>query len=164
MSPRTVTARRPRTPVTDVTKTFHEFLYNWQVAKNHADKRDAAKATLKKLFADGFFKGKATVNETGSQILTFDEPLLIDGHKFLGLENRKTVIPSIDPDAVDALIDSLPADVRAKVQKRVIKVVTDTVIDDEELFKLNQEGMLTDDQLDSVYTETVQWSLNVVKD
>ena len=166
MSPRTATrtaARRPRTPLVDIDRAKHEFFYNWSVARTAGAARDKARDTLKAWIGAGA-GGLVTENETGSQIVEFAEPMLIDGHKFLGLENRKTVTSSIDPDAVDALIDSLPVKVKAEVQRRVLKEVIDVVIDDEELFKLNQEGVLSDEQLDSVFAESVKWSLNVVKD
>jgi hypothetical protein len=164
MPPRTVAvSRRPRTPVADVTRSFHEYLYNWKIAKHAADKRDKSKGLIKNWFEAGA-DGKATINESGSQVYEFDEPLLIDGTKFLGLENVRRESSALDLDKLDDLIDSLPEDVAKKVKARVTKKVVDYIIDPDELFALNQEKVITDEQLDGLYTTTVTWALGVKKD
>lgn len=160
MSPRTVAvSRRPRTPVADVTQSFHEYLYNWNIAKHAADKRDKAKAILKRWFESGA-DGKATINESGSQVYEFDEPLLIDGTKFLGLENVRRESTTLDLDKVDELLDTKDP----KVRNRVVKRVVDYIVDPDELFALNQEGLITDAEMDALYTTTVTWALGVKKD
>ena len=160
MSPRTVAvARRPRTPVSDVTKSFHEYLYHWKIAKAAADKRDRAKGVIKQWFEAGA-DGKATINESGSQVYEFDEPLLIDGTKFLGVENVRRESTTLDLDKLDDLLDTKDP----KVRSRVVKKVTEYVVDPDEVFALNQEGVITDAELDALYTTEVTWALGVKKD
>jgi hypothetical protein len=157
MSPRSTAVRRPaRTPVADIDKAIHEFLYNRSIAKNAGKLRDKARDTLKPWFASGA-GGRATVNDNGSQEVEFEAPLLIDGVKYTGLENVRKESSALDLDLVDDLLDTLGKDVRS----RVVKKVVDYVVDPDELFKLNQEGVITDEQLDALFTVDVTWALGV---
>lgn len=159
---RTTSARRPRrvTPLVDIEKDFLLFVTNWRTATVAGKARDKARDTIKVWFeAGGDRLHEVSVNEAGSQAVEFDEPLLIDGVKILGLENVRKESSVLDQDAVDDLLDSLPEDVR----KRVVKKVVTYEVDPNELFKLNQEGIIKDDQLDDLYETNVSWSLTVKK-
>lgn len=164
---RTTAARRPRRvqPLVDIEKQFHAFLYNWSVATKAGKERDKARDRIKTWFGSGGDSGhEIGVNENGSQILEFPEPLEINGHKFTGLENRRTVTSELDPDLIDEWLESLPVDKRLEISKRIMKRVVEYVLDPNEIFKLNQEGIIDDDILDSLYATDVKFSLNVVKD
>lgn len=155
--------RRPRRvqPLQDVEKQFLAFTSNWRTATQAGEARDKARDLIKSWFASGGdAEHEITVNENGSQIVEFDEPLLVDGVKILGLENRRTETSTLDLDLVDELLDTLPEAVR----KRVVKKVTDYIVDPDELYKLNQEKVITDEQLDELFTTEVGWSLCVTKD
>ena len=123
--------------------------------------RDKARDQIKAWFdRGGDSDHEIAVNENGSQILEFEAPLMVDGVKVTGLENRRTLTNELDLDKVDDLLDTLPEAVR----KRVVKKVVDFIVDPDELFKLNQEGVIKDEQLDALFTPDVKWSLCVVKD
>ena len=160
---RTPTVRRPRRPqpIQDIERQFLLFTSNWRTATTAGKARDKARDHIKAWFAaKGDADHEITVNENGSQIVEFDEPLLVDGVKILGLENRRTETSTLDLDEVDDLLDQLPESVR----KRVVKKVVDYIVDPDELYKLNQEGVITDEQLDALFTTEVGWSLCVTKD
>ncbi len=157
MSPRSTAVRRPaRTPVADIDKAIHEFLYNRSVAKNAGKLRDKARDVLKPWF-DGGAGGRATEDENGSKTVEFEAPLLIDGVKYTGLMNVRKESSELDLDLVDDLLDELGQTAR----NRVVKKVVDYVVDPDELFKLNQEGVITDEQLDALFKTTVTWALGI---
>lgn len=159
----TVRVSRPRrpAPITDIEKQFLLFVTNWRTATTAGKSRDKARDVIKSWFERGGDPDhEITVNDNGSQIIEFDEPLAVDGVKILGLENRRTPVSELDLDAVDELLDTLDS----KVRSRVVKKVVDYVVDPDELFKLNQEGVISDEQLDELFTTDVKWSLCVTKD
>ena len=160
---RTTAVRRPRrvTPLVDVDKQFHTFAYNWRTATVAGKARDKARDAIKAWFEKGGdSEHEITFNDNGSQLVEFDEPILADGVTITGLENRRTETSELDLDKVDELLDTLPADVR----KRVVKKVTEYIVDPDELFKLNQEGVIKDDQLDALFSTDIKWALCVTKD
>jgi hypothetical protein len=166
MSPRTVAVARPvrapKVPVSDHTKAIHDFLYNRSVARAAGKLRDAARDVLKPWFDSN--PADVTVNDTGSKELEFDAPLLIDGVKYTGLVNVRKESSVLDLDKLDNLFDTMDPEVRARLHARVMKTVTDIVVDPDELFAANQEGVITDAQLDSLFTTEVSWSLGVKQD
>lgn len=155
-----VTRPRKVTPLVDIDKQMHAFIYNWRTATVAGKARDKARDLIKAAFERGSVGDhEITVNDNGSQLVEFDEPVVADGVTILGLENRRTETATLDLDKVDDLLDSLPADVR----KRVVKKVVDYIVDPDELYKLNQEKVITDKQLDELFTTEVGWSLCVTK-
>ena len=166
MSPRTV-SRRTRTPLVDIQKEFHDFLHNWAVATDAGNLRDKAKGKIKKWFETGG-DGEVTVNGNGSQFSEFEVPLEIDGRKITGLENRRSATPRLDVDKVDAWLESLPQAQREKLSARLYERVVDYRFKEDELYALNQEGIVPDDLLDpnndgGFITTDVTWSLHVTK-
>jgi hypothetical protein len=168
MSPRTtpsntVRVSRPRNPqpVADIQKHFLAFTSNWRTATQAGKARDKASAVVKAWFSTmGDSDHEVTVNDAGSRAVEFDEPILVDGMKVTGLENVRRESSELDLDLVDDLLDSLPEAVRKRVVKKVVEYVTDP----NELFKLNQEGVISDEQLDALFTTDVTWALCVKKD
>ena len=163
---RQVSARRPRrtTPVSDIERYFHDFAYNWRVAHTATRLRDAATAKIKVWF-DGMGdpEHEVTVNENGSRSVEFDEPIVVDGVTIEGLENVRKESSTIDLDLVDEWLAALPEAKRVKFTKQLYKPVTDYVFQPDVLFKLQQEGAISEDELDAMYTTKVTWALNVKK-
>lgn len=164
---RSVAVRRPRrvTPLVDIDKQIHTFIFNWRTATTAGKARDKARDLVKEWFSKG---GDAdheiAVNENGSQVLTLDEPVLVDGVKVTGLENRRTVTSELDLDLVDAWLESLPGAKREELAKRLFVEVTDTVFQPDELFKLQQEGVISEAVMDSMFTTDEKWALCITKD
>lgn len=156
--------RRARTPLVDVEKQFHDFLYNWGLAKEAGSARDKARDAIKKWFAHGGDADhEVTVNDNGSQLVEFESVLEIGGRKFTGVENRRTATSALDMDRIDEWLESMPKAQRDKIQGKIFRKVTDYVLEPDELFRLNQEGVIDDETLDSLYSTSVTWSLNVVQ-
>lgn len=164
---RNVVVRRPRrtVPIADIEKQFHLFITNWRMATVAGKNRDKARDLVKAWFdKGGDAEHEIAVNENGSQILVFDEPVLVDGVRVTGLENRRTPISELDLELVDAWLDSLPEAKREEYSKRLYREVTDTVFEPDELFKLQQEGALTEAAMDSLFSTDVKFALCVTKD
>jgi len=119
------------------------YLFNrYQVAR--AEKpRDAAKNWLKPyVLQHGVDDG-----DKGHVRVMFPQPMVIGTTTYYGLEDRR--IPGrtyMDEDEVRTFLAGKPAAVRS----RVIRKVTTEVVDTDELYALNQEGKVSDDELDSL--------------
>jgi len=159
--------RRPANaaPISDIQQQFLLFLTNWRAAKTAGAVRDKANKAIKEWFAGGIFGGRnVTVNENGSLVLEFDAPLDIDGKKILGLENRRTVTPELDLDRVDAWLSTLPAAKRTKFRAELYKRVVSEEFDADALYALQQEGALSEAELDAMFDNRVTWALCVTED
>lgn len=166
-STRTVAARRPRraTPLQDIEKTFLEFVTYWRTATTAGRKRDKARDFIK----DWFEKGgdgdhEITVNDQGSLLVEFDEPVTLDGMTVTGLENVRKQTDRLDLDKVDAWLESLPEAQRKELSGRLYKPVVDYVFQEDQLYRLQQEGVITEAGLDSLFTSDITWALTVKKD
>ena len=160
-------ARRPRrvTPLHDIERSFLEFVTFWRTASVAGKKRDKARDHIKEWFEKG---GDAdheiTVNDQGSELVEFAEPLVLDGVTVTGLENVRKQSDELDLDKVDAWLDSLPEEQRKALAKKLYKPVTDYVFQQDALFRLQQEGVITEELMDSLYTTDITWALTVKKD
>lgn len=171
MSPRqtanTVAIKRPRrtAPLVDFDKQALMFITNWSTARSAGKARDKARDFVKAWFAKGGDPDhEITVNENGSQIVEFAEPVLVDGKKVLGLENRRTVRSELDLDLVDEWLDSLPEAQREALSRKLYKKVVEHVFQPDALFALQQEGVITEEQLDALFSTTETWALCVTED
>lgn len=173
MSPRStasvtpIRVSRPRrtTPLLNIDKEFLLFVTNWRAAATAGNARDKAKAQIKRWFeSGGDVDHEVMVNENGSQIIEFPEPVAVDGVKVTGLENRRTAVTELDLDKVDEWLDSLDEETRKAHFKKLFKPVTDYVFQPDALFALQQQGKLTEAQMDAMMTTSVSWALCVTKD
>lgn len=149
-----MTVRRGGVP--QMLRKAHQYLSFRAQAANLDKVKDPLGKELKAHIAQS---GELDAN--GNVDLLFPEPLTIDGETFLGLRNQKIQpAPLVDEEKVDELLATLPPEIR----ERVVREVTITVRDDDELYVLNQEGLITDDQLDGVmFTPEPRYSLVVIK-
>jgi hypothetical protein len=163
----TVRATRPRrtTPISDIEKFFLQFCTSWRTASTEGKKRDKARDIIKEWFEKGGDGDhEITVNDQGSQLVEFEDAVVIDGVRITGLENVRRQSDDLDLDKVDAWLDSLPEVERAKLAKKLYKPVTDYVFQQDALYALNQAGVLSDAVLDSLFTTDITWALTVKKD
>lgn len=166
---RTVPAtRRPRrvTPLVDVEKSFLEFVTYWRTATTAGRKRDAARDRIKAWFdKGGDAEHEVTVNDQGSLLVEFDDPIQLDGVTVTGLENVRKESSELDLDKVDAWLDSVSDEATRKaLAKRLYKPVTDYVFQQDQLYRLQQEGVISEELLDSLFTTEITWALTVKKD
>lgn len=162
-----VAVRRPRrtTPISNIDQQIHLYIANWRAASVAGNARDKANKLIKQWFAATSFGDRdVAINDNGSQILTFEEPLLVDGNKYLGLENRRTVKSELDLDLVDEWLSKQPKAKQASLRARLYKKVVTEEFDPDELFAMQQQGLLTEDQLDGMFEAKESWALCVVKD
>lgn len=106
----------------------------------HKRTREQSRDWLKKfLQAEGYTDG------SGHQCFDFEQPLVIGGTRYTGLQNRRNQgKPVLDEDkAFDLLFDK-------HLNERAIVHVEYDEVDQNELAVLNQEGLITDDELDSL--------------
>lgn len=163
----TVRVSRPRrtTPILNIDKEFLLFVTNWRTATTAGNARDKAKQAIKRWFeSGGDGDHEVMVNENGSQIIEFTEPVAVDGVKVTGLENRRTAVTELDLDRVDEWLESLDEETRAAYSKLLFKKVTDYVFQPNALFALQQQGKITEEQLDALMSTSVSWALCVTKD
>lgn len=163
---RTVAARRPRkvTPIQDIEKLFHTFVYNWRTATLSGKNRDKAALAIKAWFErGGDADHEVTVNDNGSLAYEFDEAIVLDGVTVTGLEAVRKESSTLDLDAVDAWLDKQPAAQRAKLTKQLYKTVTDVVFQPDALYALNQQGVISDADLDALYNTSTTYALTVKK-
>lgn len=154
--------RRPRrvVPLVDIEKQFLLFLNSWRTATVAGTDRDRASKIIKAWFEKGGDgTHEITQNDTGSLSVEFEDPIMLPGVTAIGLENVRRESSVLDEDALDELLDTLDE----KDRKRVAKRVTVIEYDQDELFALQQEGKISEAQLDGLFTTTVTWALTVKK-
>jgi hypothetical protein len=131
----------PVKKITEFQRMSQRFLY-WR--------REQAKADAKKVEARDWLKpwvmANAEPDENGNRRLFFEAPYEVDSEPFAGLELRKSQGKSyLDIEAVKAYIKE------HGLEDQVIKTRTETYIDTDALVILNQQLIIPDEDLDSLY-------------
>lgn len=123
-------------------------------AKSANDRVTALKAEL----LEGIEKyADAEVDEKGSRFFYFQNPVNAGDKQFKGLKRERRASPTFDEDAARTVL------AEKGLLDRVEKEVTETVFDQDEIYVLNQEGLITDDELDSFITQTITYAFVPVK-
>jgi hypothetical protein len=97
------------------------------------------------------------VDEKGSKFWKLDPPIEFNGQKFTEVKRERRVSQSIDEEKVEALVTA------KGIRDRVFKQVTQEVLDQDELYVLNQEGVLSDEELDSLWVETESFAFKPIR-
>jgi hypothetical protein len=111
------------------------------------------------------------IDEDGHRYYDFDTPVTINGVEYRGLRNQRKISEYVDMSKVESWFSPVKDEEisveellrRKKLRDIVLKPVTTYEYDIDELYRLNQQGLLSDDELDSFTTADVGWSLCVVK-
>ncbi|MDX3260722.1 hypothetical protein PV336_15995 [Streptomyces sp. MI02-2A] len=106
--------------------------------------------TRKNLLRDevsAFVDETGEVDEKGSKFWKLPAPIEVNGQKFTEVKRERRVSTRLDVDAVETLVNE------KGLRDRVYKPVTEIRLDQDELYVLNQEGLLTDEEMDSLFTE-----------
>lgn len=148
--------QRRRLVLSEIARRAQEFLYYRDDESTAKKQKEQARDAIKAYFES---TTKAREDENGHKYFDFEEPIQINGVTYKGLQNQRKVTSSIDVGLVEAWLADQPSDFR----ERVFREVTVTEFDQDELYVLNQEGILPDDVLDSFTVQNPTWSLNVVK-
>lgn len=89
-------------------------------------------------------------DEKGSKYLNLKVPLIHEGKVYRTLKKERRVSERLDETAAEALLAK--KGLLERCQKTVV------VFDPDELYVLNQEGLLTDDELDSLIDIKETWA------
>jgi len=96
-------------------------------------------------------------DENGNLTYEFPQPLFIDDIWYSGLQNQRRVSEYTDEDKAMELIS------RHGLEDRCLIPVVTTEIDLDELYAANQEGIISDDEIDSIINAAETWALVKVK-
>lgn len=150
--------RRVLQPPDDLGKSLHEFLYYRGAESSAKVFKDRARDVLKKWLTtevDGEMKN-GREDENGHRFYDTD-PIVIDGVTYAGVKAQRSASYSVDVDKAEELA-------RAKgVYDQVFKKVVERRFNEDELFVLNQKGVISDDELDALTVENISYSLVSVK-
>jgi hypothetical protein len=112
--------------------------------------RDKAKAWLKEYLQESGEEDPAT----GHRRKALPEPVIIDGTKYSGLTLRKNVTKSLDVDKAMDLLES------KHLVDRVRKLrPAEYYYDVSEIDVLVQEGLITEEEFDTLIDDDITWAL-----
>lgn len=138
------------------TKLAHEFTYNRGIETRAKREKERARDGLKAFLLDS---EDSRVDENGHRYLDLETPIPDGDDLVLSIRAQRNVSSSIDLDkAAEILRDKGQA-----VYDRVFRRVVRREFDENELYAVNQAGLVTDDELDSMIIENVTYSLGTVK-
>jgi hypothetical protein len=146
--------------VNDILKAAHTFLFSRDQQQNYTEKRtDARDMLLEWLLTRGTDDEGCRTDDRGNRYYDFTEPLFIGGTAYAGLQAQRRVYSEIDIGATEHLLRRLGTD----PFDRVFRQVTIRQFDEDALYMLNQEGLVSDEDLDSLLIEKESWALVAVK-
>jgi hypothetical protein len=87
-------------------------------------------------------------DEKGSKFWKLPAPIEVNGQKFTEVKRERRVSTRLDVEAVETLV------AEKGIRDQVFKPVTTEVLDQDELYVLNQKGVITDAELDALWVET----------
>lgn len=111
---------------------------------------DRHKAALKE-----YIDAHGKPDDEGNLVVSFKDPLRINGVTYTGLMQQKRAVPVVDEDAAMSLVEG----------KGLLAAIPAELVYDWEdgLYTLNQRKKITDEELDGVLGENVTWALQVIK-
>lgn len=105
-----------------------------------------------------YIKEHGEQDENGNLILFFDELMTVDDKEwYSGLMLQRRVSEFVDDDTARVVIES------NDLESRCIKRIVTEVIDYDELYACNQEGLISDEEIDSILSEEETWALVKMK-
>lgn len=138
--------------VDTTTKLVHSYLFTVSEEDKLRKLRDNYKKQLSSLIIADDNK-----DDKGNYNLEFTEPLCINDTWYTGLQMQRRVSEYLNEEAAWKLI----AD--KHLHDRCIRVVTTEEIDLDELYAANQEGIISDDEIDSIIENDESYALIRVK-
>jgi len=135
----TRTVRR-RSPGSAIVSKLLQFLVLKDEAKTTSERLDALKKDLTKHVAE-----HGETDDKGHRNFVFPDPLAYGDKSYTGFQQQRRVTQSFDTEVAEKVLKDKDLWERATVVVREI--------DQNEVYVLNQEGLLTDDELDSMFAE-----------
>jgi hypothetical protein len=96
-------------------------------------------------------------DEKGSKFWRLPQPIEVNGQTFTEVKRERRVSQSLDEEKTDTLVTA------KGVRDRVFKTVEMEVLDQDELYLLNQEGVISDDELDGLWVENVSFAFKPIR-
>ena len=136
----------------NVVQTFTEYIG----LKTDSEKLATRAKTLNSRIKDWFPTARGTYqNENGSLFFDFDETVTVAGQDYKGVENRRRVSTVFNEGKAEVLLTAKGEAVR--------KQALSTYVDQEKLAVLVQKGLISEEELDSLFEEKETFSLYPVK-
>jgi hypothetical protein len=96
-------------------------------------------------------------DEKGSKFWRLPQPIEVNGQTFTEVKRERRVSQSLDEEKTDELVTA------KGVRDRVFKTVEMEVLDQDELYVLNQEGILSDEEIDGLWVENVSFAFKPIR-
>jgi hypothetical protein len=145
-----------RGSVSQILRTAHQYLF-YRDQEAQAKKLKAAAYDPRKQTALRDYVAANGEPNGDHRDWLFPEPFTIGTQTYLGLRNQASPSTFMDEEKAQELV------VAKGLRARVVKEVTTEVWDYDELYVLNQQGVITDDEIDSLMVTDISHSLVVIK-
>lgn len=99
-------------------------------------------------------------DERGHREFRFTNPITIGGAAFVGIKRERRVSLGLDEDKASEILAEKGED----IVRRVFKEVTTTVLDQDEIYVLHQEGVLSEADIDSMFVEKETFAFKPFKE
>lgn len=130
-----------------VMKLVHGYLYSHHEETKIKKLREDYRNNLRDIIMSG------DTDDKGNYNYEFPEPLCIDNVWYTGLQMQRRVSEYVDEDTARALIS------KHSLNDRCIRVIQVEELDLDELYAANQEGIISDDEIDSIIEADETYSL-----
>lgn len=135
----------------DVAATFTQHLTLKADAKRITTRSEALKKRLKDFLLAR--QGDVYASETGSLFYDLPETVEVDGTEYSGMELRRSVTTKFDEDVAEAILK----------KKGVYEEALTPVIDQDKVLRLQQEGKITEKDIDKMFVAGEQFAFWPVK-
>lgn len=136
--------------ISDIEQAKQAFLYYRDVEADAKNKKDKARSSLKNHVAEN------GDTDSDGHIRWLFEPVTINGVTYNGLMNQRRVSTRIDEERAIALAK------KAGVLEQITSY--EPVYDFDQLYVLNQEGRISDEELDSIVEVAESYALIPIKE
>lgn len=127
------------------------FMYDDEAKKSSAKRSEYHKILMDHITENGF------EDEDGHLIWKFPDPFFFEGTWYTGFKKQRRVSEYTDDDKALEIID------RHNLRDRCYIPVTEYYVDYDALYAANQEGIVSDEEIDSIIGHDVTWALVKVK-
>ena len=141
----------------------HTFLYYRDETVSAGRLKDSARDKIKAWLTARDDNGKllnGRVDENGHRFFDLPEPLTINGVTYTAIQAQRKTSSSIDLDAAESLLKAKGSE----YYDQVFRAVVVRQFSEDDLFILNQTGVLSDEELDALETEDETFALTAVKE
>jgi hypothetical protein len=145
----TLDSMTTRRALSDLSRRAQEFLfYRTERMTSEREEKEAKDWLKPYILEHGIEDG------SGHKTREFAPPLNISGHTYTGITARKSVVPYIKTDEVEEYLSA-----HGLLDEIRVEVPATFYYDYEEIYRLNQEGKIPDDVIDTLEDNRVTWSL-----